>query len=165
MNIRRPVPADVPVLKKLLYDTWVDTYSHFVPRDVIDSVTAQWHDPKRLTAEIEGGIDYWRIAEDASGPIGILTAGFESETIQLRRLYIRPQSQRGGLGSALLTQLLTDFPKAKRISLEVEEKNPRGRAFYKKHGFEEKKRIRQDLGPIEAYVLLLERDLRAQSKT
>jgi RimJ/RimL family protein N-acetyltransferase len=49
----------------------------------------------------------------------------------------RRLEQRQGIGQRLMEESYRAFPEIKRIQLDVEEQNPKGRAFYRKLGFEE----------------------------
>jgi len=51
----------------------------------------------------------------------------------LDHLYVRPDSQRRGVGSALLMKARSLSPR--RIALATFERNARARGFYEKHGF------------------------------
>lgn len=160
MLIRPAKTDDVPSIKRLLYETWVDTYGHFVPTAVLDQVTSQWHAAEKLVAEIsKKGI--WLVAEETNGHLaGVLSANLGSGgVVALARLYVLPRHQRRGLGRKLYDAMVARCPGAKSIHLEVEELNPRGRAFYRKLGFKEGDRVRQDLGPIEAYVFKMAKSL------
>ena len=55
--------------------------------------------------------------------------------LTLNQLYVRPQHQGKGIGGMLLDEILTSFPNAESVRLEVEEANMRAVAFYQAHGF------------------------------
>lgn len=159
--IRPAVVGDVPSIKRLLYETWVDTYSPVVPVEVLDEVTATWHAPAKLEREIASGSMRWLVAEHPSGTLTGIASGQldEERVLHLGRLYVHPERQREGIGKALLNAFLAEFPRAVCVRLEVEEKNPKGRQFYAREGFRELRRFRQDLGSVEAYCFLLEKSL------
>jgi ribosomal protein S18 acetylase RimI-like enzyme len=50
---------------------------------------------------------------------------------------VLPEFQRQGIGARLMAESYRAFPEIKRIQLDVEEQNPKARAFYRKLGFNE----------------------------
>ena len=72
-------------IKQVLSETWIDTYGPFLPADVIQKVTALWHSPETLAAEIENPRVYFGLAKDERNAIlGLVTAGRQSEDIVKR---------------------------------------------------------------------------------
>jgi ribosomal protein S18 acetylase RimI-like enzyme len=66
-------------------------------------------------------------------------AGFIALTDQhVDQLYVDPSRQRSGIGSSLLDQALKISPG--RVTLHVFEENKSARAFYERHGFQERDR-------------------------
>jgi ribosomal protein S18 acetylase RimI-like enzyme len=66
-------------------------------------------------------------------------AGFIALTDQhVDQLYVDPSRQRSGIGSSLLNQALKISPG--RVTLHVFEENKSARAFYERHGFQERDR-------------------------
>jgi ribosomal protein S18 acetylase RimI-like enzyme len=63
-----------------------------------------------------------------------LHAGSEDE-VELAALYVLPELHRGGIGTRLLDEGLTRFPRARRCVLEVVRENEGARRFYEARGF------------------------------
>ncbi len=103
---------EAPEIKQVLSETWIDTYGPFLPADVIQKVTALWHSPETLAAEIENPRVYFGVAKDERNAIlGLVTAGRQSEEIvNVARLYVRPAYQRQGIGAKLLNACIAAFP-------------------------------------------------------
>ncbi len=158
--IRPATVNDVAAVKKLLLETWIDTYSHFVPVTTLKEITDAWHAPEKLTREIAGGAA-WFVAETKTGDLlGVASAHAESvKEIKIDRLYVLPAHQGKGVGKALSLAVLKEFPDAKTARLEVEEKNPKARSFYGRLGYKEVQVVRQDLGPVEAWVVVMQKSL------
>ena len=76
-------------------------------------------------------------------------AGFIALTDQhVDQLYVDPSRQRGGIGSSLLDQALKISPG--RLTLHVFEENRSARAFYERHGFQERgRRMNTEEGRID----------------
>ena len=104
-RIRSATVADVPAIREVLLVTWRDTYSAFVPLEVIEPTTAVWHAPDVLTAELAREITFTAVSEDKSGIVGMVTAHLRREVVKVARLYVRPGG--GGAepeGSSVLRQ-------------------------------------------------------------
>jgi ribosomal protein S18 acetylase RimI-like enzyme len=63
---------------------------------------------------------------------------------EIVELHVRPSSQRGGIGSRLLAQLLTRQPHDRAL-LSTQRSSRRARGFYAKNGWEELAEV--DFGP------------------
>ncbi len=59
----------------------------------------------------------------------------DEDTLRISQLYVHPQYQRRGIGDKLMGAAIRHFARAKKVVLEVEEKNPKGVSFYKRYGF------------------------------
>lgn len=68
-------------------------------------------------------------------------------TVLVEEVYVKPEYQGRGLGSAFFAWLFEEYPQAKRFRLEVCEKNPGAERLYKRLGFE----------PLEYRQMILER--------
>ena len=138
ITIHRAEIEDIPAIKAVLAVTWRDTYSSFVSESSIAEVTAEWHSPKVLEAEIKRPSSFFGVAKSNSNEIvGMITAHLRNEVLFIARLYVLPEFQRQGIGERLMEESRRAFPEIKRIQLDVEEQNPKGRAFYRKLGFKE----------------------------
>jgi ribosomal protein S18 acetylase RimI-like enzyme len=73
---------------------------------------------------------------------------------EIVELHVRPSSQRGGIGSRLLAQLLTRQPHDRAL-LSTQRSSRRARGFYAKNGWEELAEV--DFGPGYPPYLVLGR--------
>src|SRR5258708_3078105 len=124
-HIKNVEEKDVPAVKKLLTTTWLDTYGPFLSEEVIKETTTKWHDPKVLAKQAKEPTTHFKEAIDDSNQIvGLITARkVDQDTLRIGRLYVDPNNQRLGIGSALMEDLIKSYPEVKRIKLEVEEQN------------------------------------------
>lgn len=152
---------EVQEVKQVLSDTWIDTYSSFLPVEVINRITSVWHSPETLAAEIKNERVFFNVAKNEQGEIiGLLTANRPSdEIVYVARLYVLPGHQRQGIGGKLLDACVAAFPEAEILRLEVEEQNERGLSFYRKQGFREICRREEELEGISLMVVAMERTL------
>ncbi|MCZ0938315.1 MAG: GNAT family N-acetyltransferase [Caldilineaceae bacterium] len=152
---------EVQKIKQVLSDTWIDTYSSFLPVEVIHKITSLWHSPEGLAAEIEDERVCFRVAKDDHGAIlGLVTAGRPSdEVVYIGRLYVLPGHQRKGIGAKLLDACVTYFSGFQTLRLEVEAQNEKGMAFYRKQGFTETSRKEDEIEGISLVVVEMEKKI------
>lgn len=152
---------DIKQIKQVLVETWIDTYQSFIPVEVIRKITALWHKPETLAAEMENESVCFAVAKDENNDIlGLLTADRrEDEIITVSRLYVLPAYQRRGIGPKLLDACIAAFPGAGYLRLLVEADNEKGLAFYRKQGFKEIDRRRVTIEEISLIVFEMELQL------
>src|SRR5688572_6737358 len=133
--IERVRIEDIADIKRVLSETWVDTYRDILSPRTIQKVTSVWHDPERLAEQAQNPAMFFGAAKEEGKIVGLVTAAsIDKDTIMVFRLYVHPHFQRRGIGSDLLKTTLLAFPDAKKLRLEVEEENKKGLSFYRKQG-------------------------------
>ncbi|MGZ8454689.1 MAG: N-acetyltransferase family protein [Candidatus Binatia bacterium] len=158
ITIGRARINDIQGIKAVLAATWVDTYASFLSESSIARVTAEWHSPSVLAAEIDRPSTFAGVAKSVSSEIvGMITAHSQGELLLISRLYVLPKHQRKGIGERLMEESLRAFPQTRRVQLDVEEENPKGRAFYRKLGFKEVRVKIDDLAGTKLNSIVLEK--------
>ena len=116
---------EIQQIRQLMRETWIDTYHTFIPVEVIYKITALWHKPETLAAEIENENVCFAVAKDENNAtLGLLTAARRSDDIvYIGRLYVLPAHQRQGIGVKLLEACIAAFPGARQLRLDVEAEN------------------------------------------
>ncbi len=152
---------EVQDIKQVLSETWIDTYSSFLPVEVIQGITSLWHSPEGLAAEIEDERVCFSVAKDEHGAIlGLVTAGRPTdEVVYIARLYVLPGHQRHGIGARLMEACVAAFPGTETLRLEVEEQNEKGLSFYQKQGFSEISCKEEELEGVSLTVVEMEKKL------
>jgi ribosomal protein S18 acetylase RimI-like enzyme len=159
--IERAKPQDVDLIKQVLSETWIDTYAPYVSRSTIDHVTTHWHDPQLLRMQIEKAGDYFAVAREGAEIVGLITVIVVTpEELYLQRLYIHPRHQRQGIGTALLSAAIAEYPAATTIRLEVEQRNAKGLSYWRKQHFVEVATRSERIGMESMQVVVMERRLR-----
>ena len=158
VEIRRAELGDVAGIRAVLAATWRDTYAHFMSEAAIAKVTAEWHSPSRLEAEVARPSTYIAVAMSSSHDVvGMISAHSQGEVLFVARVYVLPEFQRRGIGERLMNEACRIFPQAKQLHLEVEEQNPKGRSFYRKLGFREVETRGQEVAGMRLNVIVMER--------
>lgn len=125
MNIRRATSADIPHMRAL--EQQADTAAHWAEReyDALFSPEA----PRRITP----------IADLENAVAGFLIARADLDEWEIENVVVAQASRRGGIGSALVRELLhqTTMAKTTSVLLEVRESNAAARGLYEKLGFQQ----------------------------
>ncbi|VAV89281.1 hypothetical protein MNBD_ALPHA08-1623 [hydrothermal vent metagenome] len=138
IDIRTGRKDDAEEVSQLLGATWRETYKDMYSADKIAELTARWHNTDALAAEMDDPQSLFLVAVLTGKIAGhLLASQQEAKTVMLRRLYVLPQTQGRGLGKSLLNHMITNFPVARSIKLEVEPENTPALQFYQTHGFKE----------------------------
>lgn len=159
--IEQATVDDIPHIKRVLSDTWVATYSHFLSVETVQHITSNWHHPQRLQAEINNPNLFVGVAKLSDGTVvGVVTLGrLDHDTIMLHRLYVDPTYQRQGIGEQLLQAGKAAFPAARNLRLNVEAQNHIGRSFYRKQGFQESGTTQEHIGNDQITIIEMEKKL------
>jgi ribosomal protein S18 acetylase RimI-like enzyme len=158
VQIRHAVSDDIPGIKSVLATTWRDTYSSFLAEESITKVTAEWHSAEVLQAEIDRPSTLLGVATiDGGRIIGLITAHSNGPQLLVSRLYVLPEFQRQGIGEGMMERAYHAFPQTRRVRLEVEEQNRKGRAFYAKLGFRQIGVELADVGGVRLRSVVMER--------
>ncbi len=159
--IREVRNEDLPAVEQLLSLTWADTYASFLSDKIIHKVTELWHNPELLKKQIANPHVHFLTASNSQNDfIGLITAvENDSGNIVLGRLYVHPDKQRCGIGSMLLKKSIENYPRAKKIHLEVEENDVKGVNFYRGHGFQTVEEREENIEGTHLKVLVMEKNL------
>ncbi len=137
MRIRLAEPGDVAAIRDLLVRTWHDTYDALLGAERVKDITDRWHSLDSLTRQLASPLSLFLVAEGEARLIGTSKAtGQRDGAVTLDRLYVDPGTQRMGVGAALLAATERAFPYAGRLALEVDPRNGKAIAFYRKQGFQ-----------------------------
>ena len=135
-SIARATAHDVDAIKRVLSDTWVDTYASYLSPSTIEHVTTEWHARELLRSQIERDTGYFAVAWLDGEIVGLVTVVERSPLdLHLLRLYVLPQHQEQGIGTALLDAALTRYPAARTVRLEVERQNEKGISYWQRRHF------------------------------
>jgi ribosomal protein S18 acetylase RimI-like enzyme len=135
-TIRKMKTEDIPDVQKVAIASWKSTYEGIIPAEIqkrfLRTAYREAMMKKRLdrsflfVAEADGKIvgfaDYLPVKPDG--------------TAELSAIYLYPEYQGKGLGTALLMEGIKNLENVKAISADVEKENKMGVAFYQDKGFQ-----------------------------
>jgi ribosomal protein S18 acetylase RimI-like enzyme len=136
MWIRSAGHDDLEVIRDLLKRTWHATYDHVYGVAKVDAITDSWHSIEALRRRLSKPYSEFVIADDGEDILGMAFASMDGDrTTMLYQLYVNPEAQGRGVGTALLVEMESAFPSAARMRLEVEEANTKAIDFYRRNGY------------------------------
>jgi ribosomal protein S18 acetylase RimI-like enzyme len=158
IEIRRVTIADIPAVRVALIEAWHATYDDIYGPDKVRDITTRWHSLVALAAQVDQAGSAFLMAEQ-NGRIAASAFASEIEPglVHLFRLYVRPALQTRGIGHALMRETFAVFVAAKRFRLEVEPRNHRAIAFYRRAGFVQIATTSDCGGDSNVAALVLER--------
>ncbi|MCY1143355.1 GNAT family N-acetyltransferase [Actinoplanes sp. Pm04-4] len=140
MKIRPATHTDVKAIMTIGERTWPQTYA-FAGPDYIKHGLATWWSAEAVERSLH--TTKVLIAENDKGPLGTGNIDLRAETAVIWKLYVVPEAQGTGAGSALLTELVR-LAGSKPVQLEYTDGNTRAARFYTAHGFTELRRDPSD---------------------
>lgn len=130
-------PEDAEGLSDLAYPLLREVYS-YVPDDLLDEFLEQEQSPEGIRRQMAEGIVYeWIIADGACA--GYLAYGMDGDTMHLGKLYLFEGYRDRGMGSEAIDRVegIARSSGARRIVLEVNERNAGAISLYSRKGFRE----------------------------
>ena len=136
MDIRSATPDDFEALTTVARETWHATYDELEP-DMIDQTVDNWYTDDSMPLEAPGTIVL--VAEDDGDLIGFTHAVAQGDKADILRLYVHPDHQGEGVGSALHERLMAEIESydVDRVRSFDFAFNDASRAFYEGLGFEQ----------------------------
>lgn len=136
VNIRNMDYADINEVQKIAKASWNATYEGIIPLEVQDNFLKSAYNDEQMKLRLERSVIY--VAE-IKGQV----AGFANYSpvrdggkVELAAIYLYPDFQVLGIGTALLKRAVTELDGLKEIYINVEKGNTIGMNFYKAKGFE-----------------------------
>jgi GNAT superfamily N-acetyltransferase len=128
-TIRLCDERDLAAMLEIVNDAAV-AYRGVIPAD-------RWHDPympeAELRSEIAAGVEFWGL-ETEQGLIGVMGVQPVRDVELIRHAYVRSDSQRLGVGAALIEHLRRRA--TRRMLVGTWAAATWAIAFYRRHGFE-----------------------------
>jgi GNAT superfamily N-acetyltransferase len=76
------------------------------------------------------------VIQQAGADVGFLSTNRAGDHLDLKQLFVLPEHQGGGTGSACLRRLISDARRDRvPVGLQVLKVNPAARRFFERHGF------------------------------
>ena len=131
MRIRAAVEDDLTAIAEVGHRTWPPTYEPLAGKEYVANGLARWWSADLLRQAVARTF----VAEDAAGAVvGMTSYGEVDDRLVVWKLYVVPEAQRSGAGSALLREVLAAAD-GRAVRLAYIDGNDRAAKFYAGHGF------------------------------
>ncbi|WP_247731688.1 GNAT family N-acetyltransferase [Halovivax limisalsi] len=138
MSIRPATTADREAIREVARDTWHDTYDELDPETIAETV-ADWYDDESFAEALETPGTAVLVAESEGEVVGFAHGVVSEDEGDILRMYVHPDHQREGIGTALHERLRTaleDFHMNRMRAIDLAT-NEGGRRFYEQLGYEQ----------------------------
>lgn len=136
VHIRKMQVADIPQVQHIAQLSWHHTYEGILPVHIRQKFLEDYYNASTLLQRLENSIMYVAEKDDTiCGFANYLPVDAEGNC-ELASIYLNPQLQGKGIGTALLEEAIQTFNGLKAIQLIVERDNTIGMRFYKSKGFQ-----------------------------
>lgn len=137
IDIRPATREDREAIREVARATWHETYDE-LPTETIDSTVDDWYDDEDFATALEKPGTAVIVAERDDEIVGFTHGVIHDDEGDVLRMYVHPDDQREGIGTALHERLRATLEDVnmKRIRAMDLASNDGGRAFYEALGFE-----------------------------
>lgn len=148
--VRKMTIADIAGVQKVADKSWHATYEGIIPLHIQENFLAAAYSDEMLEKRLQRSL--FLVAEVKGKIVGFANFTFPNEegVTGLAAIYIYPEYQGNGLGSALLQKGISSLDHVRKIFLDVEKENEIGKTFYTAKGFKIVKEFDDD---FEGHIL------------
>lgn len=136
LSVRTADTKDIPAIRHIAFTTWPIAYGQILSKEQLDYMLDKMYSEASLQDQFQNGHRFY-IAEAAETILGFASVSKEENAcFKLNKLYVLPDTQKTGAGSALLQEVIS-YAKANngsRLVLQVN-RNNQAKGFYEKYGF------------------------------
>lgn len=148
--IRTMHVEDIPQVQDVAKKSWNATYEGIIPFEIQEKFLKVAYNDDRMKQRLERSFLF--VAEIDSNVVGF--ANFspvnDEGKAELGAIYLYPEYQGKGIGSALLQKGINELEGVEEIYINVERDNEIGKSFYDAKGFQVLKEFDDD---FEGYIL------------
>jgi len=136
ITIRKMHYEDTKEVQNIAKTTWNATYEGIIPLEVQNNFLKSNYNDESMKRRIERSIVY--IAEVEGKVVGFANYSTvrDGGKVELAAIYLYPEYQGKGIGTALIQQAVKELKGIKEIYINVEKANKIGMNFYEAKGFE-----------------------------
>ena len=154
-TIRPAEVTDLPSIEAVARAAWSVAYAGIIPDGVQRRLLDRWYSSVALTRALGAQESTFLVAECEGSVVGFAQYLRRSaESVELTRIYVRPDRQHSGIGTKLLEAGVAAFAQqgVRRLTVLVERDNTVGRHFYARTGFTEVRELSRE---AEGFLLKL----------
>ena len=136
LTIRTAGLADIPALRKLVFQVWPQTYESILPAEKITYMLELMYSEHSLQQQMEGGARFIFV-DDNDEAVGYASfQEMEPGIFKLHKLYVLPSQQGQGTGRVMVDYIMDQARQlgGNTLQLQVNRRN-KARDFYARLGF------------------------------
>src|SRR5699024_4331872 len=134
--VRHMQEKDIQQVQQVAQTSWHDTYADIVSFEARDSFLQAAYNESVMQNRMENSFFYVAEVEEKIVGLANFTPVTEKGKTELIAIYLYPEQQGTGIGTALLDEGLHHIKGVKEVMVDVEKENEKGNTFYKAKGFE-----------------------------
>ena len=137
VSLHRLTRQEVDAVSALARIVWQATYPALISQAQIDAMLGDRYAADRIRAQLDDPAHAWWIVREGPSLVGFAHAALDGADCKLDKLYVHPDHQRQGIGTALL-RAVQDWARQRqscRLWLQVNRGNAQALAAYRKYGF------------------------------
>lgn len=137
LHVHRMTPQEVDAVCALARVVWQATYPILISQAQIDAMLGDRYAAAHIHSQLDNPAHAWWVAQQHQTLVGFAHATMNGTDCKLDKLYVHPNTQRQGIGAALLhtIQQWARQQLARRLWLQVNRGNTQAIAAYRKYGF------------------------------
>ncbi len=135
IHIRHMKEDDIGAVQEVAKTSWNSTYEDIIPLDVQANFLKMAYNPEQLKRRLDHSL--FLVAEAGGRIVGFANYSNlkEDGSAELAAIYLHPQYQGKGIGSALLRRGIEELQGIQSVFINVEKENWSGLSFYAAKGF------------------------------
>jgi ribosomal protein S18 acetylase RimI-like enzyme len=134
--IRKMDYKDTKQVQNIAKTTWNATYEGIIPLEVQNNFLKSAYNDEMMKQRLERSFLYVAEVEDKVVGFANYSPVKDGGKVELAAIYLYPEFQGKGIGSALLQHAIKELEGIKEIYINVEKDNKIGMTFYEAKGFE-----------------------------
>ena len=139
-SVRRWTLDDLTIIQDVLWKTWLDSYSHFIPEEDLRSYFSEHYDLDSLRTLFHNPMADGFVALDDEKLVGFMRTARDPEENRyyISSIYVLPHYQTKGLGRALMIRAAAEVKafRLDRVWIGVMVQNHQAVDWYKTMGYE-----------------------------
>ncbi|MEN1935859.1 GNAT family N-acetyltransferase [Paenibacillus sp. 102] len=148
--VREVNVQDIAAVQEVAKEAWHDTYKGIIPQEVQKNFLEQAYSNEMMERRLEHSHLFVAEVDDRVVGFANLSPVKHQNEAELGAIYLLPEHQGKGVGTALLQRGITILDGVKKIYICVEAANEKGKRFYKAKGFAALEQFEED---FEGYNL------------
>lgn len=133
--IREMKKEDTKQVQDVAQKSWHSTYDGIIPRNIQENFLKVAYSDEMMEKRLNESLIFVAVMENKIVGFANFTTVNNAGQAELSAIYLYPNYQGKGIGTALLQQGIETLKNVKTIYIDVEKENNSGTIFYKAKGF------------------------------